>query len=134
MARSTGPNTSNTASRLKRTLSWVTQHGDNLLPATKRPKWETRLDRLSAEQKSEAGNLKTNIELVLGLIESKDVANESSLKCYVDSCNDILAGMELDEAALEMFEMSFTDHFKPEEVLLKNLGPRMLPLQNSRNR
>lgn len=114
---------------LKRTLaSSDARHGDNLQPATKRPKRETKLDRLKAEQKSEAGRLKTSIELVLGLIEGKDVANEASLKIYVDSCNEILAGMELDEDALEMFEIPFADHFKLGDILLRNLGLRMLPL------
>ena len=122
MASSASANTANTDGSLKRTL---TSSGAR---PTKRPKRETKLDRLKAEQKSEAGNLKTKIELVLGLIEGKGVANEFSLKIYVDSCNHVLGGMELHEVTLEMFEMPFADHFKPDDVLLKILGPCMLPL------
>ena len=129
MCSSTSANTANTDSSLKRTLaSSDARHGDSLQPATKRSKKETKLDRLKAEQKSEASELKRKIEAVLGLIEGKDVANEALLKIYVDSCNEIVAGMELDEDALRLFEGPFEKNFKPEEVLLQTLDPCMLPV------
>ena len=129
MASSASANTANTDSSLKRTLaSSDAQHGDSLQPATKRPKRETKLDRLKAEQKSEASELKRKIETVLGLIQGKDVANEGLLKIYVASCNETVAGMELDEDALRMFETPFADHFEPPDTLLKNLGPCMLAM------
>ena len=129
MTSRTSTNTTNTNSGRKRTLaSSYAQHIHNLQPPAKQPKRETKLDKLKAEQKSEAGNLKTNIRAILKLIEGKGVANKASLETYVHTCDDVLAGTELDEAALQLLEMPFKDHFQPDEVLLENLGRCMLPL------
>ena len=129
MASSASAYTANTDSGLKRTLaSSDARHGDNLQPATKRPKKESKLDRLKAERNSEASKLKRMVETILGLIEGKDAAKEALLKIYVDSCNEILVGEEFDEGALKIFEIPFADYFKPHDGLLKNLDPCMLPL------
>ena len=120
----------NTDSGLKRTLSSVTQDSegnDTLLPATKRPKKETKLDRLKAELKAEAVRLKTVVEISLALVKDKGVAKEVFLKLYVYYCDDILAGAELDENLLALFKVPFADNFDSEEVLLKNLNQGGLP-------
>ena len=132
MASRTSANTGNTNRSLKRTLA--SSDAQNLQPATKKPKKENKLDKLKTEQKSEAGNLKIYIRVVLELIGGKGVANETSLETYVLTCDDILAGMELDEAGLQLLEMPFRDHFQPDEVLLEKLGPSMLPLCPCRTR
>ena len=131
MPSSTSANPAN----IKPTLaSSDAQLDHNLQPPTKKPKREIKLDKLKTEQKSEAGNLKKIIEQILELIEDKGVANGASLNIYILACNEILAGVELDEVALRLFEMSFTDRFKLEDVLLKNLGPCMFPLFPCRTR
>src|SRR5258706_198509 len=118
MTSRTSANTANTDSGLKRTLaSSDAQHVHDLQPPTKKTKKETKLDKQKAEQKSEANNLKTNIGAVLNFIKGKGVANETSLEAYVLTCDDILAGMELDQVALQLFEMPFKDHFQPDETL-----------------
>lgn len=135
MTSRTSANTANTDSGLKRTLaSSDAQHVHDTQPPTKKPKKETKLDKQKAEQKSEANNLKTNIGAILKLIKGKGVANEASLEAYVLTCDDILAGMELDQVALQLFEMPFKDHFQPDEILVENLGRCMLPLCHCRTR
>jgi len=120
-----------TDSGLKRTLASVTQdsaHGgsDYLQPATKRPKRETRLDRLKGKQKAEAVVLKEMIGNLLIRVKDKGVVDEMSLGAYVDHCTMILAGVELDENALAIFKGNFKEKFASEEILLKNLDNGML--------
>ena len=130
MASSTSANTANTDSSLKRTLAPSdVQHVHNLRPPIKKPKRETKLDKLKAEHKSEAGNLITKIRAVLRLIEGKGVANEALLDIYALTCDRILAGREANEAAVQLLETPFKSHFRPDEVLLENLGPCMLPVE-----
>jgi len=121
-----------TDSGLKRTLASVTQdsaHGgsDNLQPATKRPKRETKLDRLKGKQKEEAVVLKEMIENLLIRVKDKGVVDEMTLGAYVVQCKAILAGVELDGNALAFFKENFEENFASEEILLKNLNKSILP-------
>jgi len=122
-----------TNSGLKRTLASGTQDSarggsDNLQPATKRPKRETKLERLKGEHKAAAVNLKKKIELVLELVKDKCVANEIFLKSYIECCDDlILAGTEPHGGALVAFKTDIGVYFASEADLHKNLDDSMLP-------
>ena len=120
------PNASTSASTdssLKRTLPSAIQDPPR---ATKRPKTETKLDKLKAQQKAEAARLVERIELELKLVKDKDVADEVVLEQYVYFCNKILADEELDETVLAVFKLPYADSFGPEAVLLEKLGQSML--------
>jgi len=94
-------------------------------PAPKKPKKETRLDKLVAQQKEDAVRLKRKIELELKLVKDKGVATEVMLECYCCLCDLILADKTLDEHALTLLKFPFADSFVEEDVLLEKLGLRM---------
>jgi len=126
-------------SGLKRTLSSDTQDSgrggiDNLQPATKKLKRETRLDRLKGKQKEGAIILKELIEKVLKLIKDKGIEKEFFLGVHVDLCDLILAGVELDGDALVVFRTDIGVYFASEAVLLKNLDNRMLSVEDGQHR
>ena len=128
MASSTSANTGNTDSSLKRTLASSDAQHVHLQPPTKKPKRETKLDKLKIEQKSRAVELKRIIERILELIQGKAVAIENLLKGFVDIYDDILTGRELGDDALELFGLPFANYFRPEEVSLMQLDPGMVLL------
>ena len=125
----------NTDTSLKRTLASVVQDpawegSGNLQPATKRPKRETKLDRLKAKRKAGVMALKEVIEHEIALVKGKGVAEEVILDHYIHFCEKILAGWELNEHVLAIFKMSFEDIFVPEQVLTKELDQGMLPVEH----
>ena len=129
MPSCTSANKADTDSGLKRTLaSSDALHDHNLQPPTKKPKRETKLDKLKTDQKSGAVELKKITERILKLVQGRAVASENLLKAYIDIYDDIFAGRELGEDALELFELPFANYFQPKEVSLMKLDPGMVLL------
>jgi len=110
----------------KRTLPSAIQDAALEGPAPKKPKKETKLDKLKAQLKADAARLKKRIDSELKVVKDKGVAKESVLETYFDLCDDILAGNTLDEDALALVKLPFANHFA-EDVLCKELDQCMLP-------
>jgi len=111
----------------KRTLPSAIQNSALEGPAPKKPKKETKLDKLMAQLTADATLLNKQIERELEFVKDKDVANEAVLKSYSGRCDDILAGDTLDEKALKLFQTPFANWFEGEAALREKLGPGMLP-------
>jgi len=121
----------------KRTRGMADQKNLNPPSATKRPKKETKLDRLKAELKQVAGLLKNNLEKLQGDLVDEKIAKECAGRTYralLYQCDDILTGMEPNRDALAFLKAPFVDNFEPEEVLLDRLGQGKLPSRRARLR
>ena len=92
----------------------------------KRPKRETKLDKLKAQLKSKATLLKKKIERELELVKDTGVVQEPVLLYYCDLCDLILAGEELFEHHLTFLKTPFAANFVGEDVLREKLSPGML--------
>lgn len=115
-----------TDSDLKRTLPPTMQGSVREGSPQKRPKKETKLDILKAQQKEEATILKQKIKLELELVKDKGVTEESVLEYYCDCCDTILAGREIDQCDITILKEPFAKNFVEEDLLREKLSPRML--------
>ena len=117
-----------TDSNLKRTPPSTMQSAREGSPQ-KRPKRETKLDRLKAKLKSEATLLKKLVEGELEIVKDTGVVKEPVLLYYCDLCDHILAGEELVESDLTIFKKPFAANFVGENILREKLSPGMLLLR-----
>jgi len=129
----------NTRSGQKRTRGTADEENPTTPSTAKRPKKETKPDKLKAQLKEAAGRLYDRLVMLQEDLLDKKVAKESAGMIYRalrQLCNIIRTGRGPDEDALALFKLSFMENFEPDEIILNRLGQgmHMLPSRRARLR
>jgi len=125
----------NTRSGQKRTRGTADEENPTAPSTAKRPKMETKLDKLKAQLKEAADRLYNLLVMHQEDLLDEKVAKESAGRVYRalrGRCYAIHTGLGPDEEDLALFKLSFAENFVPDEIILSRLGQGMLMLPSRR--